>query len=455
MKKELSIIVLILSVVLSGCGKNANSNIENDFNQITEIASNTDVAVMDETSIPDHLEYELAEKTGRICVNADVVKDGYSNACVYKVNELAFDADYVDALAKRIFDNSDYSLELPYRVMSEDNLLSEYEDAKSNYQSDVQNVVYTYKIAQLEDLLNINTELKTVCEKKPDKMFYPSQIQTGYNTNPIQIHLEDVECALLDGKIDGRAFELSVIHDKYGDADFVWLYAENDGVRFVRNFVEYDENIGSMNGENPCDYEQSKKISDEMIGKLMKGSDYRICEIFERMILDGETNYITPNGYRFVYVPCVDEVIPSFNMYDVACYEDGSLKRQPYVCIDVDVNGFISAKYSMSLELDVALATEPNMFSFDKLDARIREYYNERLNYGYSSTLTINRVQFSYVLLETKEGSAFVPCWVYYQDKSGVIWSNEAGLCGVNALDGSVITFVDTDKSVTVGDTIF
>lgn len=455
MRKKLLIVFSLVLLALSGCGKNEKVNIEDDYNQLTETASRTDAVSFDETSVPERLEYELAENMGRVCVSADVIKDGCDRAYVYKVNEATFDEQYADELAKRIFDSSEYSVELPYRVRTESQLLEEYQSSVSEYESDTQKFVYTYKIAQLEELLNSYSEISNVCDKNPDTMFYHGRIKSRTVGAVVEDSYKSVNCALLKGKIDGRHFGLSLIRDDEGDDDYIWLYTEDEGIRFVRNYVEYDETVGSVNVGNPCDYEQSKDIAEEMIDLLMNGEDYRICQVFERMVNSDEANVITPNGFRFVYLPCINETIPSFNSLDVAGFEDDSYKKQPYVCIDVDANGFISAKYSISLELDTVLSSDANMFSFDHIDNQVKKHYQEMLDMGYSPNLTFDRVQFSYILSEADGGTAFVPCWIYYLDKSGAVWSQEEGICGVNALDGSLITFVSNNQTFTVSDQVF
>lgn len=341
MIKRGSIAWLLVLALLSGCGKKEKQSVEDDFNQITEAASGSDAAAFDTSSVPSRLEYTLeGTEGGEIKVAADVIQDGCQGVYVYTVDEAVFDEEYVDKLAKRVFDDEVYTLELPYRVMSEAKLASEGEAIAAEYQSEAQDFVYTYRYAQIQKYYSDRAKLGEAYEKEEGKMFYPSQIESYEDAMATEMQNKDINCALLEGKIDGRAFELSVMRDDAGDDDYVWLYTKNDGIQFVDYYVAYDETVGSMNGENSCDYGQAKDISEEMINILMDGEDYRVCQIFERMVME-DGNMIVPDGYRFVYLPCINEVIPSFNSGDVACNEDGSMNKQPYVCIDVDDNGFI------------------------------------------------------------------------------------------------------------------
>ena len=126
MKRKLIAIALIVSIMCCGCGKKNAESMKEDFEKVNEgevvVNTHSDSAEQsDDNEIPEHINLEIRDDASnkKIVVDADVISEDFENACVYEAVMVPIDASYVEELAKRLFDNGEYKVLLPYKLMTE------------------------------------------------------------------------------------------------------------------------------------------------------------------------------------------------------------------------------------------------------------------------------------------------------------------------------------------------
>lgn len=471
MRKRWVCLCMVGMMVLPGCGNTKKENVENDFAQVTEeSATNTD-APTETSEIPAHLKYTVEADVGtnHVTVDADVISDGVKEAVVYSAVSKKVDEEYVRSIANSVFDNGDYTVEQPYAAMSENQM----ESLLSDIESQAEDYIWTYPVSQMENLL-ARPELVHTQELKSDTMFYEAEMDSlfamygpgvgSHMAMTISAQMqEDTELipykgARISGTVDGKPCELSVKDIEDGWNSHVWLYSRDDDIRYVRSYLNYETSELDTEQQNPCDYNSALKTAEAMIKKLMPDGDYRLTASYHRMVqISGLIDGTEADGYRFCYTPCIKEKILPMNAYTSFYIDDASgFNLQPMVCIDVNENGFLSARFSESVAPDEVLTQNANMLPFDQLDKIVQNYMEDILNKGLlDGTTEINRVEFSYILVGTEEGSAFVPCWLYYVNEKGRENNPAEAMFGVNALDGTVCTFGVISDNYVIMDTIY
>ena len=471
MKKRWLCLCLVGLLVLPGCG-NKKTDVEDDFAQVTEAdATNTDAAT-DSSEVPKHVDYivETEAGTSKVVVNADVIAEGINGVDVYSAVTKKVDEDYVRTLASNVFDNGEYTVEQPYCAMDVTKIDGMYNEIEAQSEE----FLWTYQTAQFEKLLE-RPELTQPCEFNSETMFYEGSMRDIYAMYgqgatghfAISWDMEGVpgvsseyigyKAARISGMIDGKPCELSVKNIEDGWTAHVWLYSRDDMATFAKQYMNYETYTMNEKQQNPCDYSSALRTADAMIGKLMPDSDYRLTESYHRMVRTGLIDETEANGYRFCYTPCIKENVLSMN----ACNsffldESAGYNQQPMVCIDVDENGFLSAKFADDVALGDVITRNANLMSFNQLDKTVQLYMADATDNGFiGGTTEINQIVFSYVLIATDDGAAFVPCWLYYENDKGHENNPHTALFGINALDGTVFTYGSTNDNYIVVDDIY
>jgi len=202
-------------------------------------------------------------------------------------------------------------------------------------------------------------------------------------------------------------------------------------------------------------------IAEGMEGKTASSGISLVSMIY------GDETYVA-DGYRFCYTPCVNEATIPMNAYlefsNAEVFKDGYEwndfveNPQPMICIDVNADGFLNAKFAQSVIPTEVLATNAKLMSFDQantalteeLKASVAEKYDDSsLNYE------IDKIQFTYLLVSSEDGQAFLPYWIYYDRNRGRETAPRRALYGVNALDGSVCYFGLSSGDFVLIDNVF
>lgn len=472
MKKQWLCLCLAGLLVLPGCGKSTKSAVEDDFEQVKESSATESDATASDEEIPDHMKYTITSEQGNasVEVDAEVFSDGSDQVSVYKAKNEVLDEEYVTKLAESVFDNKDYTIELPYVAMTEEKLQYLIDGQCANHGDGV----WTYPIAQMDDLLFAVEDGKNyLCPSEYDatKMFYDGYMEESYfvfmqsadTTIKMNIEIESGEIdntqgykgARLSGAIDGKPCEMSVKIKENAVMDHVWIYSSDDEIKFVYTYMDYELYKLPENQQNPCDYMSAQTIADSVLKKILPDADYELAGSYHRMVYkSGITDQLSADGYRFCYTPRINELLIPMNSYCVQSDE----AVQPIICIDVNENGFLSAKFSQSVVQGEVLTRNAKLLSFEQVNAAFKNEVEAEMSQELtdaSAPIVISKIKFSYVLVDSEGEKVFLPYWLFYNENPNGELKRECALWGVNALDGSVCNFGVASDDYVLIDNIF
>ncbi len=453
MKRKLIATALIVSIMCCGCGKKNAESMKEDFEKVNEgevvVNTHSDSAEQsDDNEIPEHINLEIRDDASnkKIVVDADVISEDFENACVYEAVMVPIDASYVEELAKRLFDNGEYKVLLPYKLMTEGELKAIIDE---NYQS-----THSDEGVELESIVNNLAEnameTKDASQERTlveGTIMYPYTetvtLLDDFGVLTEQAMTDDYEMARIRGMIDGKEYELCVTHSSIDQRAHVDLHTVD--VSTQENYeLEFDSSLDSVYGENECDYEQARKVADQIVENMV-GTDYRIAAEYNRMIdyhgtTENGVNSLQ-NGYRFVYTPEMMELNVAYSPCSliVSKRNDSMYSYLPYVSVEVDSYGLISVKYMNHMEYGKCMSDRPSMISFEQMLKIAEAEMEEEIKELDATSLEVSRVTFASLPVVSEDGLAIVPAWIAYMSPYMVTMPQSYALLAINALDGNVL----------------
>lgn len=446
-KKRFLCLGLTALLMCSGCEKRKDSILD-DFSNVSENATNTDSGQEIDYTVPEHIQYTMTgDNTNAIVrINADVVAEGFKEASVYEVTVFDFDEDYIKELATSIFDNGTYKVELPYWVMTKEQLnhiIDEKNSELNQGEADPDGCVlstytstYVQNVEELIDDTQAAEEVEGQMFYSYDDVYYQMEYDHSNGIykevgNPIS---DTMQYARLTGLINDRECQLMVRKSGVTGETRIWIVT--DVACSVSDF-EFDMNSVAANEmENLCNYEEAEKLAEEMLHKITD-TEYELCMANARLAYTESSG--VPNGYKFYYTPVVND-IP--NVYNAAytIMDSDQYVDQPLMMIEVDNNGFVQAKYLTDYSVDGCMSDAPALLSFEQCQDELKMNIQTYLERYPKLDISIDRIEFSYMLIRQEHESAIVPVWLYFEN-TGYQTIKEQAIIGVNALDGSVVVF--------------
>lgn len=456
MKRKLIATALIVSIMCCGCGKKNVESMQEDFDKVTEgetieNGGSSSSGQSGNTEIPEHINFEISDATStkKIIVDADVLAEGVESACVYEATMVEIDEDYVVELAKKIFDNGEYEVLLPYKLLPDwqlEEIIEEEASAESKANSEgdfaVGSIVWeeaAYAIKNKDDLQE--TELKE------GYIMYPYEesvsLMDDFGVFADEAKSDSCELARIRGTIDGKEYELCVKTSAIDQRAHVDLHTVD--VCTNENFeLEFDNSLETVYGENVCDYAQAREIADRVVNTMV-GSDYSITSEYSRMVA---TREITDsgvrselNGYRFIYTPEMMGLKVAYSPCALVWAKDSESDYSylPYVVVEVDSFGLVSVKYMNQMEYGKCLSDRPSMISFDQVLEIAKSEIQEELKEMDVASLEIARLRFVSIPVVSEDGLALIPAWVAYLRPYTEMMQCDYAVTAINALDGSIL----------------
>lgn len=448
-KKKAVCMALAVAIMCTGCGK-SNKNVSEDFENITEEATNTD-AVQPETSysVPEHVTYDVAGDGGNssVHVDADVVSDGFENAAVYETTILDVDDTYVENLASSIFDEGKYTVELPYWLMSKaqlDEVMSERNVTSSTPASDengAQLANYPGYYAMNVQATYDESQSVAAVEGQIFYTYNDSYKQRQYDpANGIYREVGDlihdtVQYARITGDIDGVPSQLMIRKSSEFGENRIWIVADEERTAFGSEY-ELDS---AATSDNLCDYDEALKIADNMVAKITD-AEYGLCKATARSVILPNRGTAT-NGYKFYYTPVINDRPIIYNSAYTIVAGSNEYVDQPMLMIEIDDKGFVEAKYLTDITIDGCMSDTPSLLSFEQSEEEMKIQLQSYLQQESGVKIDIDKIQFSHVLLRQDNHYVIVPFWMYYLSDAGYQSVKENAIIGVNALDGSIVVF--------------
>ncbi|MDO5127662.1 MAG: DUF6034 family protein [Eubacteriales bacterium] len=453
MKRKLIATALIVSIICCGCGKKNAESMQEDFDKVTEgeVVLNVDSGSSGQpvnAEIPAHVNLEIRDDASnkKIVVDADVISEGFKNACVYEAFMVPIDASYVEELAKRLFDNGEYKVLLPYKLMTDGELEGIIDANKQN--------MYTDEGAELESIVkNLAENAMQTKDGSQERTLVEETIMYPYTETVSllddfgviadQAKSDDYEMARIRGMIDGKEYELCITCSSTDQRAHVDLHTVDVSTRETYE-LEFDSSLDSVYGENECDYEEARKVADQIVENMV-GSDYRIAAEYNRMIgYQGTTDngvYSQQNGYRFIYTPEMMELKVAYSPCSLIIDKrnDSMYSYLPYVAVEVDSLGLISVKYMNHMEYGKCMSDRPSMISFDQMLEIAEAEMEEEIKELDATSLEVSRVTFASLPVVSEDGLAMVPAWIAYMSPYMETMPQSYALLAINALDGNVL----------------
>lgn len=429
----LTTLFFIMIAVMFGC---ANNKFSDDSNIIdnSEIAENIGNDNTDDfQSIPEVVKknYHGLNKNFKLNINAKVNADNYSDTVnIYTTNVIKEDEAYMYDLAKKIFDNGDFKVSVPY-ILMEDLEYDRFEkylgktDWEKKFCEKLQN-----------DLNDVNIE--------EGKLFYKYYVDNVILKNEFRFdEAKDLmEFSRIEGKVDGRDFEMCTYKQSFESMAYIEFHSPDNKDFVYDGFVLGRENAMYIYNPNTCDLDYAREKAASYIHMLGK-DNYKESYGFHRiMAIDDNPTKYESSGYRFIYTPSFDD-IPTCVSANYKTFIDGNTKdlyvSQPMIIIDIDNDGLQKLTFSVDITEPEMLVSVSNQLSFDQVMDVFENYIlnEDTIDDSYE---TINNIEYKYVLVKDNDGTAYVPAWVFTLDPMG---SNDYlyDLYAVNAIDGSVIRF--------------
>lgn len=264
----------------------------------------------------------------------------------------------------------------------------------------------------------------------------------------------------LRGKVDGEEWDMVVQYvDPVGGVPYGIISMSNV---YSHTFVLDYKPINDMNtmfyGENIVDINEARQSALEALGELGIEELDNIytcsvvsvdnCTFMEEGYYryEGEKN----NGYCFVFARRygnldVGYVAHGYSGLTITQVNGDNLGNfQEYIYVTVTDDGIYNISFSTGYQVTEKLSDNSNLMDFDYINEAAIKYIEERpITYD-----NIGNIELKYIVTYYRdEGYALVPVWIYYDSMEGEVSTDEPrARFGVNALDGSIVDFLNYEN---------
>jgi len=470
-KKGLVVIAMLLAATMTSCGKN-NETVYEEFETIStedgqsklidEAKSSTneedDLAAFDETestteeeSNEELFEKELVLSNGKnITIKANVEDMGCNDAFIYQLEKIEVNEDYLIELAKKIFDNGEYTTRVPYRYMSEAGLEAE----KKKYDEMLKDKGENYDVWAFSCEYNM-TKTNGFDKTEPVPVSDKNVLYMGMVPVPLSPNSPDGRYAIMQGEIDHRLYELCYCEEVLED-DCVMPYMTLKPLFPTSSHAYIDNPEG---GKYYYDDEKLRDETQEKAEEIMKQfglEDYYVTRYEGHPAYESEDNRFYMDGYDFIFSRKMQGVAESQleelpvkqtkgSDNSVSVYSD-----QEYVKVGIDKDGVLNnMEISLPYKLGEAMSEQPKLLSMEEAVSVMNDYLDtlpeDAQLWNDWRTDRINHIRFAYLPVQYGGEYAYMPSWIFMY-KDGQMDADELEesyepLVAVSAVDGEVMYF--------------
>lgn len=490
-KKSLSIILAIVCLSTSACGKKTPDNIVADYENLStpsnNIESDSENSIEDIQLAADHVSFTEIGDNLEVIVDADLFTDGFNTAKVYKEEAIEVDGEFVKDFASKIFDNGTYEIVKPYALYTPDenkNLRDELLEKNYNPNENNDNMIYRksrgfdaqtgkesvdtvgipkytldeykgYLIGltdyELEDLMkcrdNFNNKLPAF---SPDQFVYDLDLTYGsfafggniYNMNDFA---GIISIGKIIGNINGNEYNL--------------LYTEHNGkylIELRRTLHSRLITAENYTGETPvneedqniCEYQKSLTDSLNYLNTLgftdygLAGSFTRVCGVLSDEEEAG--SIIQNNGYLFYFTPDKDNVRGIYGS-NANLRNNEEISIPNAITAEYDYKGLCRLVFTNVTSSSECIEDSPKLIPYDEAEKAFKTYVKAcPAKVHESKSMKVNKIQLSYISLDYGNKKALVPAWVFYGSPQKEKYTDNdyefpSILVAINALDGSIL----------------
>lgn len=463
MKRRLFICIIVLALVVAGCGKKESQEIDDKLSSLDNAESGVEEESTEDSEIyntPESVSYEVQGKltSGMVTkVEAEVKAQQTDDISVYSLSYTPMDDEYVKGYADKLFDNGEYEIIKPYEISSLEELNEErnhYIDIWSYYggidgagKKNHYGVYGPIFIGPEDNILMIDQQVSGFQESnvvvyKDNQLLYEESYDSFDDAGNISGEVI-AKKAKLRGTVAGEEWELrgySANENNMYAYDImvmnkVYISTEVVGCIGVNDFAT------SCYGENILDIDTARADAESFLKKLgfEKIDNIHTFQLVTK-VDDKEVN----DGYRFIFAPKYDSLpvafLNGFYVNDNPTYAKVlGLEQacfQEYIHINITSEGIIEVSFYKGYDQSEELTDDAELLSFDDVDVAAKKYMEESFPY----VVTIANIDLEYVITYYgEEDYALVPVWLYSTETDVDGWGSTC--FGVNALDGSIIEF--------------
>ena len=444
-KTVVYILIVCMSLGLCGCGKNIEGDIDSAFKQeiSKQEASDTDDPEVEGTvqtvEIPDYYEYKMTDKKNHTFhINAEVNCKGINNMGVYSAGEDVIDEEFILELAGNIFDEGKYEIALPFFVMELDQIDAEsyYSEYPGSYKNEQSTAIRYHDESQVQNFVEgkLLYDYTASAELVRAGAFY------------LNVAKEDPrKLARITGKINGEDFELSCTFSSLEEYPRIVLHAVNP--YSIANGI-YNSQLNQIPEDmqvNECDLDAATQLAEAFRDK-MHFDDYKIKYVYPRIVGSlRKTNEKYLEGYRFVFVPTIDDISSTYSLCNIAYKQEGDNQinsgEQSALYIDVDSRGIAQMKMYNKYSVEEELSRNNELITLEQAVAVLEEALTESSD-GLGMSMKCNTINLEYTYIKDNDKAAFVPMWVFYVSMSQPGFPTDMmSIVGVNAIDESMVEF--------------
>lgn len=463
MRRRLFVCIIVLALVMVGCGKKDSQEIDDKLSSLDNAESSVGEESTEDSgiySMPESVSYEVQGEltSGMVTkVEAEVSAEQTDDISVYSLSYTSMDDAYVKCYADKLFDNGEYEVVKPYEISSLEELNEErnhYLDIWSYYGGTSGSGVKQHygvcgpiTIGPEHNITMIDQQVSDFQESnvvvyKDNQLLYEESYDSFDDAGNISGEVI-AKKAKLRGTVDGEEWELrgySANENNMYAYDImvmnkVYTSTEVTGCIGVNDFAT------SCYGENILDIDTARADAESFLKKL--GFD-KIDNIHTLQLVTKVDDKEVNDGYRFIFAPKYGNLPVALlnNTYVIdtptyakvfgleqACFQE-------YIHVNITSEGIIEVSFYKSYDESVELTDDAELLSFDDVDIAAKKYIEESFPY----VVTISNIDLKYVITYYGgEDYALVPVWLYSMGPEVDGWSSTC--FGVNALDGSIIEF--------------
>lgn len=449
--------VLMLSVVLAGCGKK-----QIDYN---EEASDSDASSMtgemlgEQLGVPELFTYETTMSDGsNIKVNANIFVPEVRNVKVINAANKEMNAEEKERIIGKLTNQEVY---LAYgEYLPKCAYETELENAELSLESVKQypeswGEMYDEAYASMEEAYE---NMKEMYDNAPEGW---TQI-TDYSEHNYMFNY------------NGNDYLFEIISADMGTMNMLTM-SPFDAAKQMNKEDKYRHIVGpSMNasGENECSLEldEAQEVASEFVKEIAEG-EFVVVDSSpagwagmtgELGEYGGEVEDNICDGYFFTFYRQLDGVIvdgTDYSMQTPMVFDEATSTYVTYsrryslesIVVCVNDSGVVYFQYKNPYEITETVEDNAVMLSFDKIMEAIKQELNDNPHYDYSNITdstgdirykmitSYNYLDLAYFLLKDSDNSyVLVPVWRLMPSEN-----NTAGAVIVNAIDGSIINVND------------
>lgn len=441
-------VCLVLTVCLSGCGKNDEllSELQTTGGITTEIVISSEATVEGNKPGSTSVRYDidLGSNGKKITVDVVAVDTSQEFGSVFDTQITDRTDEGMTKLAASIFDNGEFEIiKPPFSGTRE-----EADDFKNRLEEELAEYAKNYPDVNVEE-----ETMSQLCAYRGlmAEIVHAPKVYGDNVTEEGQFYYDDAsyksgKIGMARGNIDGEQWLLT---DSYNESGNVG----NPPTCYLERMFIIDEESreigivesGMDDTVNELDHDEALEKAVNMLaglgfGEYVEDNCYELIVFNHDMMEEGKA--IPAMGYCFNLVPEVKDAKGEYsdNTVLTVC-ENGEQKYstvQKYARVYVTTDGVVSIEFGDNGLVGEEIESGVEFITFEEAD----DIFKNEISQYVSKSMTIDRIELRYVTVNYAEGAAFVPAYVYYMANDySVGYSGKLAIAAVNALNGEFIFF--------------